>query len=205
MTLRRPIAMSNGTTMTALEIQWELYEQCRAHAERHGADLIGPSGGLVLDRWEEVLQDLETDPERLADRLDWPAKFRLLDAYAARHELEWDDHRLAALDLQYHDLRPERSLFAKLGVETLISDLEAERCATEPPPDTRAWFRGQCLARWPSQVVAANWDSLVFDIGAETLRRVPMMDPLRGTRALVGEVLEASSSPADLLRRLDAS
>ncbi len=50
---------------------------------------------------------LETDPCRLADQLDWVAKHRLIDGYRERHGLEWDDARLAALDLQYHDLRPE--------------------------------------------------------------------------------------------------
>ena len=36
----------------------------------------------------------------------------------------------------------------------------------------RAYFRGECLRRWGDQIVAANWDSLVFDIGVEPLRRV---------------------------------
>ena len=49
---------------------------------------------------------------------------------------------------------------------------------TEPPDDTRAYFRGKCLQRWGDDIVAANWDSLVFDIGGDPLRRVPMMEPL---------------------------
>ena len=32
------------------------------------------------------------------------------------------------------------------------------------PPDTRAWFRGQCLRRFPDAVVAASWDSVIFDV-----------------------------------------
>ena len=44
----------------------------------------------------------------LADQLDWVAKYRLLDGYRERHGLEWDDARLRAMDLQYHDLRPEQ-------------------------------------------------------------------------------------------------
>ena len=52
---------------------------------------------------------------------------------------------------------------------------------TEPPRSTRAWFRGECLKSWPASVVTANWDSLVFDLGTDPLRRVPMMDPLKGT------------------------
>ena len=75
---------------------------------------------------------------------------------------------------------------------------------TEPPRRTRAYFRGQCLKRWASSVASANWDSIVFDLGTDPLRRVPMMDPLRGTAEHTEELLKASSSPADLLTRLSA-
>ena len=51
-----------------------------------------------------------------------------------------------------------------------LTDVSA---VTEPPRGTRAWFRGQCLKKWPSSVVTANWDSLVFDLGVDPLRRVP--------------------------------
>jgi proteasome accessory factor A len=73
---------------------------------------------------------------------------------------------------------------------------------TEPPTDTRAWFRGKCLQRWAPQIVAANWDSMVFDIGGDPLRRVPMMDPTRGTEAHVGRLMAESTTSAELLDRL---
>ena len=76
---------------------------------------------------------------------------------------------------------------------------------TEPPDDTRAYFRGRCLQRWGDAVVAANWDSLVFDTGGDVLRRVPMMEPLRGTKAHVGTLVEQSTDPADLLARLSGA
>ena len=75
---------------------------------------------------------------------------------------------------------------------------------TTPPRSTRAWFRGSCLARWPNAVITANWDSLVFDLGTDPLRRVPMMDPLKGTAEHTAELLESSASPAELLERLSS-
>ena len=76
---------------------------------------------------------------------------------------------------------------------------------TEPPATTRAWFRGKCLQKWASAIVAANWDSLVFDVGGDPLRRVPMMEPLRGTAARIGCVAwEECATPAELLERLGA-
>jgi Pup amidohydrolase len=122
--------------------------------------------------------------------------------YRDKHGLRWDDARLRAMDLQYHDLRPEKSLASRVGLERITTDAEVEEAVSEPPTDTRAWFRGKCLQRWASQIVAANWDSMVFDIGGDPLRRVPMMDPTRGTEAHVGRLMAESSSSAELLDRL---
>ena len=72
----------------------------------------------------------------------------------------------------------------------------------EPPDDTRAFFRGRVLAKWPESVVAANWDSIVFDVGRDPLRRVPMMEPLRGTRDLVGDLVERSADVTEVLAQL---
>jgi proteasome accessory factor A len=204
LTLARPIELDDGTTVTALEVQWELLDRSRKWAEEHGMEAVGGEevGAQVLDEWEQVLTGLEADPALVADRVDWVAKQRLLDGYRDRHGLRWDDQRLAALSLQYHDLRPERSLSDRAGLRRLVDPDAAERAMTEPPSDTRAFFRGRCLQRWAPQVVAANWDSIVFDVGEPSLRRVPMMEPLRGTAAHVGTLLEESADPAELLARL---
>ena len=73
---------------------------------------------------------------------------------------------------------------------------------TEPPTSTRAYFRGRCLAKYPDEIVAANWDSIVFDVGREPLRRVPMMEPLRGTADHVARLIDESDSAVELLERL---
>ena len=192
--------------MTALEMQWEFYDRARKYAELHGLGLIGEPEGheMLLDRWEAVLTGLETDPMTLSDQLDWVAKYRVLQGYQDRHGVGWDDGRVAAMALQYHDLRPDRSLAHRIGLERMVDDGRIEEAITEPPDDTRAYFRGKCLQRWSNEIVAANWDSLVFDIGDDPLRRVPMMEPTRGTREHVGPLLDAAGSAADLLDRLQA-
>ncbi|MGH8982156.1 MAG: depupylase/deamidase Dop [Acidimicrobiales bacterium] len=202
--LALPIALADGSTATALAIQWELYTAASKYADHFGLGCLGKEevGEQVLERWEHVLHGLEQDPAGLDHQLDWVAKRKLIDAYRDRHGCDWGDGRLAALDLQYHDLRPEKSLYARLGMERLIDDESVIRAVTEPPRDTRAWFRGQCLTRWPDAVVTANWDSLVFDLGTDPLRRVPMMDPLRGTAAHTQALLDASATPAQLLEKL---
>ena len=52
--------------------------------------------------------------------------------------------------------------------------------------------------------MAANWDSLVFDVGRDSLRRVPMMEPLRGTAEHVGILIDESETASQLLDRLGA-
>jgi Pup amidohydrolase len=202
-TLRRTFETASGTSMTAVEMQWQYLEWVTKYARSVDLDPVYED---VLARWEEILTDLETDPASTADRLDWTAKHRILEGYRERDGLSWDHPKLRMLDLQYHDVDPNRGLYGRLvargGVQRLFDDAEIEAAVGKAPVDTRAFFRGECMARYPGAVVAANWDSLVFDIGEETLKRVPMMEPLRGTEDHVGELLDASEDAATLLKAL---
>jgi proteasome accessory factor PafA2 len=202
--LKRAIPLADGRSMTALELQWEHLDLARKYAEDCGLESVGGQevGQEILRRWEQVLMGLEADPMRLASQLDWVAKYRMINGYRERHGLAWTDPKLTAMDLQYHDIRPERSLYARAGMERLFEPAEVERAVTEPPETTRAYFRGRCLQRWAPALAPANWDSLVFDLGTDPLRRVPMMEPLRGTKAHVEGLLSSVTSPAELLERL---
>ncbi|MBU6216832.1 MAG: proteasome accessory factor PafA2 family protein, partial [Acidobacteria bacterium] len=204
LTLGRTLELDDGTTATALELQFRLLGRAEAYADRHGLDCLGSEevGREVLASWRSVLEDLEQDPELTADRLDWVAKRRLVEGYRQRDGLDWTDPKLRALDLQYHDVRPRSSLARRVGLRRIVGDDEVEHATVEPPEDTRAYFRGRCLARFSEQVVAANWDSVVFDTGDATLQRVPMLEPGRGTRAHVGDLIDAADTAADLLEAL---
>ena len=117
-----PLALTDGSTATALEMQWELFGAARKYAEEYGLAALGDDGevgALVMEHWEAVLSGLESDPASLADTLDWVAKRELLLAYQDRHSCGWKDPRVAALALQYHDLRPDKSVFRRLDMRTL--------------------------------------------------------------------------------------
>jgi proteasome accessory factor PafA2 len=205
LTLSKPIELANGSTATALELQWQYLDLAKKYAESRGLASVGEEVGAdVLRRWESVLNALETAPMSLAKQLDWVAKYQLLSAYRERDGLDWSDGKLRAMDLQFHDIRPARSLASRVGFERITTDDEITAAMTEPPRTTRAWFRGRCLQKWGPSVVAANWDSMVFDVGGDPLRRVPMMEPLRGTAALLEELVESCSTPAELIARLGA-
>jgi len=204
-TLQRTILLRSGRRATALEVQWGLFEQAQRYAASHGLEPVGTAvGEQVLERWETILTGLERDPAEVAHLVDWVAKRRVVDGFAERHDLRAGDARLKALDLQYHDMRPDKCLARRVGLATVVAEPDVEQAMTEPPDTTRAYFRGRCLAKWPDDIVAANWDSLVFDVGRDPLRRVPMMEPLRGTRHHVARLIDASTSAADLLARLDS-
>ena len=206
LSLDAPLAMADGSTMTAIEVQWELLDLARKYANERGLECVGTEVGAdVLRRWEAVLTALEDDPMSLARQLDWVAKYQMVDAYRERHGLAWGDSKLAALDLQYHDVRPGRSLFARLPMERLVDEDAVVAAITSPPTTTRAYFRGRCLQRWAPAIAAANWDSLVFDLGTDPLRRVPMMEPLRGTAAHVDTLFQQCATPSELLEALGAS
>ena len=80
-----------------------------------------------------------------------------------------------------------------------------ERAVRTPPSDTRAYFRGECIRRYPDEVFGVNWDSISFNVGDEPIKRILMNEPLKGTRAHVEELLDASPTAQILVRNLTAS
>jgi hypothetical protein len=205
--LTHQVRLRDGRRLTAIEVQREYLAMAREFVADRGDD--DEQTADVLRRWAEVLEELSIDPMRLADRLDWPAKLRLLEGYRRRDGLEWGDARLKLVDLQYSDVRPDKGLYHRLvargSMQRLLTDEEVTRAMTAPPADTRAYFRGECLRRYPAQVAAASWDSVVFDVGRDNLVRIPTMEPLRGTREHVGALFESTSSAAELVDTITGS
>ncbi|MGV8964850.1 MAG: depupylase/deamidase Dop [Cellulomonas sp.] len=206
LTLTTRLDLADGRKLTALEIQAEYLAAVLAVLD------AGPDAETadVLARWGSLIDRLGTDPASCAREVEWLAKLRVLEGLRRRDHLAWDHPRLAAVDLQWSDVRPERGLYQRLleagAVERLVDDSSAERAAVRPPEDTRAYFRGEALARYAGHISAASWDSIVFDVpGAPTLQRVPMRDPLRGTRDHVGDLLERSPDARSLLAALAGS
>src|SRR3954469_10459702 len=207
-TCRATLDLVEGGSCTAIELQWEFLRLAQKYADETGLEECGGEtvGMDVLRRWEAVLTQLERDPMGLDGQLDWVTKLSLLEAYRERDGLGWDDSKLALLDLQYHDVRPDRSLYERLVrkglVERLVEEADVTEAMAEPPGGTRAYFRGTCLARWPDSVVAANWDSIILDVGSDPLRRIPMMEPLKGSRAYVERLFIECTTPAELVEQL---
>ncbi|MCW2645884.1 MAG: Pup amidohydrolase [Pseudonocardiales bacterium] len=204
--LRHLIHLADGRTMTALQLQGEYLDRARKFVDDRYGDDADAQTVDVLARWESVLQRLGTDPMLLAQELDWVAKLRLLEGYRDRDGLAWDASRLQLVDLQYADIRPEKGLYNRLvsrgAMQTLLPADAAATAMNAPPEDTRAFFRGECLRRYGPSVAAASWDSVIFDVGRESLVRVPMLEPLRGTKAHVGDLLDRCPTASSLIDAL---
>jgi hypothetical protein len=155
-----------------------------------------------LREWEAVLDDLEADPRRCADRLDWVAKRELLQAFLESEKLSWRDEVVQSLDLEYHALDPQRSLFVELqnqgAMRRLVTEEDIARALAEPPRDTRALIRGLCIKRFPAAIRALNWGriTLLQDGQELTLDLRALVD---GRVRALAPLLEGDSTPRELL------
>ncbi len=202
--LKKTVRLTDGRALTPIEIQGAYLE-----AVEKG---IGPGADPVtrdlLARWRTVLETLAQDPMLLSRELDWVIKRQMIEAYRERRRCGWEDPRVAMMDLQYHDLRPDKGLYFALErrnmVKRVVTDAEIERAIDHPPLDTRAYFRGQCLSKFPKEVYAASWSSVLFDVGNSTVKKVSLQDPLRGSEPLVGLLLSQARSAEELLSLIRA-
>lgn len=204
-TLKKTIRLTNGKEYTPVEIQRAYLEEAYKYFGKLDRD---PVVYEILGYWEDTLEKLEKNPSELSRKIDWLIKYELINNYREKKGYEWDNPRLAMMDLQYHDLNPDKGLYYALSkdgyIDTFISAGAVLLAKDSPPRDTRAFFRGMCIKRFPKEVYATSWSSVLFDIGNFTIKRVPLLHPLRGTATLVGDIFTRSETAEDLLRNLAA-
>jgi len=201
--LQHRLELRSGRRLTALQVQFELL----AAAAKLPDAAADQATKEILADWERVLVALERDPMSLSEDLDWVAKLSLMESYRRRDGLGWDSTRLQLIDLQYADVDPARGIALQLEqkgrLRRITDGADVAAAVDSPPVDTRAWFRGECMRRYPAEVAAANWDSVVFDLAERhALQRVPTLDPMRGTKEHVGPLLDRCSSGAELVAAL---
>ncbi|MGO0602754.1 depupylase/deamidase Dop [Brevibacterium linens] len=201
LSLTAPLPLTDGTTATALEIQEAFYSACLEHADPDDAET-----SQVLAEWRRFLDGLSTDPRTLADSIDWVAKWVLLEGYRSREGIDWDHPKLALIDVQYHDVRPEKGLFHKLEragrIRRMTTDAEVVAAVTNAPDGTRAFLRSVAVSRLGEDLVAASWDSLVVNAESFGVVRLPMHEPLKGTRELLADRVEGIATAEGLLKAL---
>ena len=145
-TLREAIKLKDGRTITALQMQLEYLESATRYVDSISPD---PATKDVLARWTDVLTKLESDPMQLSRELDWVIKKAWIDKFMDRHRLSWRDPKVSLLDLQYHDIRPEKGVYYRLAlndeVDRITDDETIEQAKHVPPQTTRARLRGEFI------------------------------------------------------------
>ena len=203
--LRTTLELVTGERVTGLDLHWRYYEVAQGWLTQRGD--VDPPTAQVMSLWQELLTDLGRDPMSGRDRVDWIAKLALLQGYRDRDGLSWEDSRLRAIDIQWSDLRPGKGLARRLEgagrIARLTTDEQVAAAVEAPPGSTRAWFRGECVRRYGTQVAAASWESVVFDLpGHDRLQRLLTAEPSRGTQALLQDLLDRHPDASGLLAAL---
>ena len=158
-----------------------------------------------VEAWQPVIdQTRDIEPERFAD--DPTAALALLPPEVAydisqhmrSHGLEWTGYGaqcdayygLRRLDLDYHLVHRgsdsgQMGLYYRLrqhgAIDCLLTDDAIAEREVEPPPDTRAWLRGQWVRRYAADTANADWSRIVFYHGGAPYV-LPLTDPFDNTR-----------------------
>lgn len=196
------LTLRNGKPSSAIEVQ-------RAYLERVKAvcDCSSPERSWIVEHWGTVLSDLEADPLRCRDRVDWVAKHALIRDFAEAEGVGETDPWLQSLDLEYHRLDDAEGLYRGLEQAGLMRSVpgakDVLRAVDTPPATTRAWIRGRCIEKFGPQVIAAQWDHLVL-AGARYDIKISLLDlfapaDVEGYRV----ALEHATTPDEFRRLLD--
>jgi proteasome accessory factor PafA2 len=193
---RWEVALESGQRSTAVAVQREYLDAVRAVCDLSGADKAA-----LVDGWERVLNDLETDYLRCRDRLDWVAKLNLVREFQRAQNLADDDPWLQSLDLEYHRLDPTEGLYYGLeqsGGMVGVPEESAVRRAVTHPPTTRATVRGKCIQKFAAAVTAAQWDHITLQ-GSSGPIKISLLDLFAPDEVLrYSRVIDAARSPDDL-------
>lgn len=198
------LSLKNGKKMTPVDLQRCFHNAAQRYIEAHPE--CHPTYPDIVMEWGSVLDRLASDPMQLHQELDWVMKLHLLTNYMDRRGSDWHDPRIAMMDLQYHDIRPEKGLYYVLersgAARRILTDEDIIRSIDDPPEDTRAYFRGQCLKKFKQQIFGVNWDSISFNLGDGPIKRILMEEPTRGTKHHVQHLLDRSETAEELVANL---
>lgn len=157
------VQLENGESTCALDIQYRLLDFARRYAGQNS------DTDWVLAEWQFVLDRLKSDPLSLGDRLDWVAKRQIVESYIAEAGTDWSDDALHSIDLEYHNIDPDQSLFYALAESSplrKIDELGVIEAITDPPDNTRAFGRGKLVKKIVDRGIGLpymlDWSSAVL-------------------------------------------
>jgi proteasome accessory factor A len=194
--LKALVRLKNGRSLTGLDLQERYYQA----AEQHLAGCDGETD-WILREWRSTLQLLMRDRDQLIGRLDWVTKLWLLETFVREERLDWNDPWLVSLDLEYHNVDPDRGLYLGLEAEgkawRMTTEADVETALSAGPADTRGGLRGLCVRRFSEHIASIQWERIQFSGGLlpRILDMRDLFEPLDVTRCMAA--FEAAASPLD--------
>lgn len=191
------LTLSDGRQATALDVQ-------RSYLANAYERFAGKNDEYdwILGEWQDILDDLEAGYEQTADRIDWAAKRHLLETYIEEEGLNWNDENLPSLDLAYHDIDPENSLYYALeqggSIRRVVDEAMVEAATVCPPLNTRAAIRGIAVEKFQNEIVAISWSRLVLRDGEHT-RTLDLTNLVDRDLTTLAPRLQAAASVAEFV------
>jgi proteasome accessory factor A len=142
----------------------------------------------------------------LSQEIDWVIKLNFILSYMERKGCSWNDPRVSMIDLQYHNVDRNKGIYYLLEkggfVKRILKDEEILNAKDMSPKDTRSYFRGMCINRFYDSIYAVSWSSIIFDLKDNTLKKILLLEPLKGNEYLTKEIFDRSNSIEDLLKKI---
>jgi proteasome accessory factor A len=119
-TCSKPLKLTDGREMTAIEIQRHYLEMAEAHI---GDRFMPDFAEEVCVMWRDALGKLEHGPGSMADSLDWSIKFALFGNHARSLGIRWDelDCLNQVIERATKALEPLRESGKNLSVERAVT------------------------------------------------------------------------------------
>ncbi|TCD54904.1 proteasome accessory factor PafA2 [Alloscardovia theropitheci] len=168
----------------------------------------------IMDLWAQALKDIAQlihadDNERLtlkesAARLEWFAKWQILESMRRRKECAWDNPLMQAMDISWAQMGTN-SLWNKISSRTqkIASDAAISYAMGNPPDNTRAYTRGMCLQKYAPYLTAISWDSAIFSNNeADKPIVISLANPAQHTREEMTDTFTAEHKIEEVLSRL---
>ncbi len=182
---RKLVRLSNGRSISGLDMQREYLDRVHTFARGHGL-LANPNSvpSRVVDLWSRTLDAIEGDRlQDIATEIDWVIKRELLERYMAKHGLDLTDARISQLDLAYHDISRRRGLYYLLErkglVERVTHDVAVFEAKSLPPQTTRAKLRGDFIKRAQEKRRDFTVDWVHLKLNDQAQRTVLCKDPFK--------------------------
>lgn len=178
----RTVKLANGRELSALEIQGEYFNKVSDFVQRR--EINDPITLRSMDLWERTLKAIEAQSFGLVDReIDWVIKWKLLERYMNKHNLDLSSPRIAQIDLAYHDINRRRGLFYLLqrnnAVEAVVSEIDIERAESHAPQTTRAKLRGDFIERAQERKRDYTVDWVHLKLNDQGQRTLLLKDPFQ--------------------------